>query len=211
MKAVGKARNAGTIRDRSVKDYLDRLGEHRVAPCSGASAALCGAQASALALMVARSVTTKHRTPASSEFASVDICRSVASDFLDLAERDEAVVNLLIGEYTRPRNTFRTEAARSEAIEIALVGALETQAEIAPLLHRLLPVLVDLVPNIGPAMRADLGAAVELTRTALVIARLNIEANAALITGRDHLEVRQDEVSQLISTLARVEELSRII
>jgi formiminotetrahydrofolate cyclodeaminase len=199
-----------TLGDRSLGEYLDRLGKRRVSPCGGAAAALCGAQAAALSLMAARSVSGPPPTFADADLSEVEVCQALVTGFLQLMERDAEVVATLIGRYSLPRTTPESDAARSEAIEAALINALAVQAEMAPFAKRLARLISEVFPRTSPGLIADLAAAVELTRTALVIARLNVEANGALIIAPD-FRIGSEAVLDMTSTLAFLEELAQTI
>lgn len=170
-------------------------------------------------MMVARSAyqpaagsASVRSDPGLSVFAT---CEALLSESMDLMEKDTESVDALMLALALPKNTAALEAARAEAVGAALVGAIEPQTGILQIASHLVGLMEVLVPLVAPGIRADLAAAAEVTRSAVAIALLNVEANNALIADsgqrRDFLEAIAIGESAVARAQSLVERMTRIV
>ena len=175
-----------TLRDQSIREYLVALGQRRSAPTAGTVAALCAAQASALVTMVARSAAQQSGGSASarsnSDSPMLAAGEQLVAESLDLMEHDAELVDALMSALSLPRETTALEELRSEAVRVALTDAIGPQMGILEVGTRLVGLMEDLAPQVGPGIHVDLAGAAEVARTAVSVARLNVEANASFIS-----------------------------
>ncbi len=187
------------------------LGQLRSAPTAGAVAALCAAQASALVTMVARSVAEPSGGTASARSDPVSpllaACEELVGASLDLMEHDAELVDALMSALSLPRETTALETLRSEAVRAALADAVGPQLGILEIGARLIGLMEDLAPHVGPGIHVDLAGAAEVAGTAVSVARLNVEANASFISDTDHRGEIQEALVAGSGTIARLRDL----
>ena len=164
----------GVVRDADVgaetlTDFLGRLADRTPTPASGSVAALCVAQAAALAAMVARYCDT----PALAERAE-----RLVSQSLQLIAEDQRSFGAVADVWAVPRGAWSDEEERRSALSEALLGASEPQAQVAETAIEVLVLLDRLRPAVRSGLLSDLVAAGEVARAAAAIARMNVESNA---------------------------------
>jgi formiminotetrahydrofolate cyclodeaminase len=152
----------------TVAGFLDRLAARTPTPAGGSVAALCTAQAAALVAMVAR-------------FADASSLVERAERFVTLAQRlmveDERAFAAVAAAWALPRGTSLENEDRRSAIDEALLGAAEPQAQIVETAIEVLGLVSQLESTASGGVHADLVAAGEVARAASTIARLNVESN----------------------------------
>jgi formiminotetrahydrofolate cyclodeaminase len=153
---------------RTVTDFLDRLAARTPTPAGGSVAALCTAQAAALVAMVARYCESQ---------ALVERAEALVNQAQQLVADDERAFGVVADAWALPRGASPDDDVRRSAIDEALLGASEPQAQVVEVAIEVL-VLIDLL---RPAARAGLGsdlvAAGEVARAGSAIARMNVESN----------------------------------
>ena len=155
------------VDSRTVTDFLDRLGARTPTPAGGSVAALCAAQAAALVAMVARYCEAA---------ALVERAESLVARAQQLVADDERAFGAVADAWARPHAPGGDEERRS-AIDAALLGASEPQAQVVETVIEVL-VLIDLLrPAARAGLRSDLVAAGEVARAGSAIARMNVESN----------------------------------
>lgn len=174
-----------SIKEGSVGGFIDQLAERQATPAGGAVAALCAAQAAALIRMVALYSSKRRDTNNIIDIAVVPTlaaeCDLLRGRSLELVEQDVVAFDAVAAAYSLSQETKKERLGRSAIIQVALVDATEPQAAIAKIGVRLVFLADQLLPFVNPNVIVDLAAAVEATRAALSIARLNVEANVSQI------------------------------
>jgi len=183
-----------TLRDRSITEYLQALAQRGIAPTGGAVAALCAAQASALVMMVAQSTDAAGNTPSvQMESGSVaSACEEMITELLELMEEDCRAVDALIPALPWGRGVYAARMTESSTLQAVLADATLSQIGVLKVGTRLLGLAEELAPLVPFRIRADLVAAVEVARSALLIALLNVDVNASLLSDQH----RTDELSR---------------
>ena len=169
------------MRDDTIAAFLDRLAARVPAPGGGATAALHAAQAAALLAMVAR-YSDGPRYDAELMNRIVTEADALREDALALAEADAKAFGAVAEAYRLPRRTEQETSVRSAAISSALAGAARPPADVVRTALLLVGLAEDLWPAGNRAVIADVAAAAEASRAAVVTARLNIEVNLKGIT-----------------------------
>jgi len=153
---------------RTVADFLDGLAARTPTPAGGSVAALCTAQAAALVAMVARYC----EAPALVERAETLVTRAQ-----QLVADDERAFGAVADAWALPRGASADDEDRRSAIDEALLGASEPQAQVVETVIEVL-VLIDLLrPAARSGLLSDLVAAGEVARAGSAIARMNVESN----------------------------------
>ncbi|MFC4128712.1 cyclodeaminase/cyclohydrolase family protein [Nocardia rhizosphaerae] len=162
----------------TIEHYLSELGAKVPAPGGGAVAALHAAQAAALVAMVARYTTrakdAEHRPVVDRLIEAADAARERA---LALADADAAAFTAVGAAYKLPKDTDAERAARTEAINAALVEAARVPAAVVDEADEILSLAAELLPIGNPNVVTDIGAAADAARAAAMSSQLNIEIN----------------------------------
>lgn len=152
----------------TVADFLDRLAARTPTPAGGSVAALCTAQAAALVAMVAR-------------YCEAPSLVERAERFVTHAQRltveDERAFGAVAAAWALPRGSSLENQERRSAIDEALLGAAEPQAQIVETAIEVLGLISQLQPAAKGGLMADLVAAGEVAKAASTIARMNVESN----------------------------------
>jgi methenyltetrahydrofolate cyclohydrolase len=200
-----------TIRDLSITEYLQALARRGVAPTGGAVAALCAAQASALVMMVAQSTNATGSTQSvRMESGSVSsACEGIITELLNLMEQDCKAVEALIPALPSRRGVYEAGTAESSTLVAALADATWSQVGVLKVGTRLLGLAEGLAPLVPFRVRADLVAAVEVVRSALLIALLNVDVNASLLSDQHRTDVVSRTRDDARVAVHRAEELAQ--
>ncbi|KQY39421.1 formimidoyltetrahydrofolate cyclodeaminase [Nocardia sp. Root136] len=162
----------------TLEHYLSELAAKVPAPGGGAVAALHAAQAAALVAMVARYTTRAKdadNRPVIDQIilaADAAVARSLA-----LADADAAAFTAVGAAYKLPKDTDAEIAARTAAINAALVEAARVPAAVVDEADEILSLAAELLPIGNPNVVTDIGAAADAARAAAMSSQLNIEIN----------------------------------
>ena len=168
------------ISSETLSTYLDRLASREPTPGGGAAAAVSAAQAAALVGMVARYTTgARYAQHAAAVQEIIDAAVQLGHEALSLAEADEQAFRRVIDSYKLPSGTEEEKAARSAAVDSALVGAAEVPAALLLLARRAVEAAAELYGIANPMVISDVAAAAAAIRAAVTTAQVNIEVNAA--------------------------------
>ncbi len=151
-----------------VTDFLDRLAARTPTPAGGSVAALCTAQAAALVAMVARYCDAQ---------VLVERAERLVTQAQQLVTDDEAAFRAVADAWALPRGESSGDEERRAAIDEALLGASEPQAQVVETAIEVLVLIDQLRPSARPGLLSDLVAAGEVARAASAIARMNVESN----------------------------------
>jgi formiminotetrahydrofolate cyclodeaminase len=157
--------------------WLDAVASGAPTPGGGAVGAATGAHAIALLEMVC------NLTRGLSDHVGALSAHRAA--FLDLAREDARAFGEVSGGYAMPRSTPEERAARTAAIQGALVGALQvpvdTIAQVAASLDDAARVAREANPNVA----SDAGIALVLLEATLDAAFYNVRINVRFLKDRD--------------------------
>ncbi|WP_067709634.1 cyclodeaminase/cyclohydrolase family protein [Nocardia yamanashiensis] len=181
------AQEITTFGDATLQGYLDELAAKVPAPGGGAVAALHAAQGAALVAMVARYTTrakdADNREVVDRIIAAADTARERA---LALADADATAFTAVGNAYKLPKDTEEQQAARTEAITAALLGAARVPAAVVAEADEIVSLATELLPIGNPNVVTDIGAAADCARAAAASSQLNIAINvASLGTGSE--------------------------
>ncbi|WP_327118438.1 cyclodeaminase/cyclohydrolase family protein [Nocardia sp. NBC_01730] len=185
----------------NLTQYLSDLAAKIPAPGGGAVAALHAAQAAALVAMVARYTTrakdADNRPVVDRIIEAADAARDRA---LALADADAAAFTAVGAAYKLPKDTPEDLAARTAAINAALVEAARVPAAVVDEADEVLTLAAELLPIGNPNVVTDIGAAADACRAAAASSQLNIEINVASLPAA--------EGDRFAATLIRIDELT---
>ncbi|MGY2005370.1 cyclodeaminase/cyclohydrolase family protein [Nocardia gipuzkoensis] len=185
----------------TLAQYLSDLAAKLPAPGGGAVAALHAAQAAALVAMVARYTTrakdAENRPVVDRIIEAADEARGRA---LALADADAAAFTAVGAAYKLPKETPEDLAARTAAINAALIEAARVPAAVIDEADEVLSLAAELLPIGNPNVVTDIGAAAAACRAAATTSQLNIEINVASLPAA--------EGDRFAPVLMRVDELT---
>ncbi|MEU4340917.1 cyclodeaminase/cyclohydrolase family protein [Nocardia sp. NPDC023852] len=185
----------------NLAQYLSDLAAKIPAPGGGAVAALHAAQAAALVAMVARYTTrakdADNRPVVDRIIEAADSARDRA---LALADADAAAFTAVGAAYKLPKDTPENLAARTAAINAALIEAAQVPAAVVDEADEVLTLAAELFPIGNPNVVTDIGAAADACRAAAASSQLNIEINVASLPA--------GEGDRFATVLIRIDELT---
>ncbi|WP_084497555.1 cyclodeaminase/cyclohydrolase family protein [Nocardia amamiensis] len=185
----------------ALAQYLNDLAAKIPAPGGGAVAALHAAQAAALVAMVARYTTrakdADNRPVVDRIIEAADAARERA---LALADADAAAFTAVGAAYKLPKDTPEERAARTAAINAALIEAARVPAAVVDEADEVLSLAAELFPIGNPNVVTDIGAAADACRAAAASSQLNIEINVVSLPAA--------EGDRFAPVLIRIEELT---
>lgn len=183
-RATGKGATVlGKIRNDTISDFLDQVGQRIPAPGGGAAAGVQAGLAGALLSMVAR-----YSSGAKFDRHRDDISRLLAAA-TELTERslraadDDAAAFAAVGTaYALSGTMAADQQHRSAAVRTALRSAVQAPADVIVICGELIAAAEELLPLGNPNVAADIGAAAQSLQAAAATARINLETNRGAVT-----------------------------
>ncbi|MGO4613281.1 cyclodeaminase/cyclohydrolase family protein [Nocardia sp. 2YAB30] len=199
--STSSAETASSFGRANLAQYLSDLAAKIPAPGGGAVAALHAAQAAALVAMVARYTTrakdADNRPVVDRIIEAADAARDRA---LALADADAAAFTAVGAAYKLPKDSPEDRAARTAAINTALVEAARVPAAVVDEADEVLTLAAELFPIGNPNVVTDIGAAADACRAAAASSQLNIEINVSSLPAV--------EGDRFAAVLIRIDELT---
>ncbi|MEV6772223.1 cyclodeaminase/cyclohydrolase family protein [Nocardia sp. NPDC051030] len=191
----------------TLQGYLDELAAKVPAPGGGAVAALHAAQGAALVAMVARYTTrakdADNRPVIDRIILAADSARERS---LALADADAAAFTAVGNAYKMAKDTEEQQAARTEAITGALLGAARVPAAVVAEADEIVSLASELLPIGNPNVVTDIGAAADCARAAAASSQLNIAINVASLGPGSEAEFAP-VLTQIDEVIARADAL----
>lgn len=170
------------ISSETVQDYLTRLASRQPTPGGGAAGALHAAQGAALVAMVARYTTgDKYEMHAELVARITSSADQLIDQAVGLADADEHAFQGVINSYKLPTGTDELKAARTAAIQEALIRAAQTPATLIKVAGEVVDLATELFDVANPNVISDIAAAADAARAAATTARINIDINVMAI------------------------------
>jgi formiminotetrahydrofolate cyclodeaminase len=197
------------VREDTVGTWLDDLASDAPAPGGGAAAAMLAAVGAALVSMVCnltigRPKYAEHDDTMRAALASATELRARA---IDLAAEDAVVFTAVTDAYRLPRDTDEAKAARTAAIQAALVGAAGVPLRTAAVAAGVIGLAETILPGANVNVISDVAVAASSARAALDAAVVNVEINVAALQDRDArvaLRVELDKFTSAGATAGRI-------
>jgi formiminotetrahydrofolate cyclodeaminase len=172
-----------------VHAFLERLGSSDPVPGGGSAAALAAAMGAALVAMVAELTTGR---PAYAEHeATIRKLRFDALDrrneLLDLAQQDAEAYDAVVRARHLPKESEAEKAARSSALEAAMLEAARIPLRAAVVASEVLDLAERIAPIGNRNAVSDAGVAAQLAAAGLRGAVLNVRINLPYLADDDPL------------------------
>jgi len=169
--------------EQSVSAFVEALGSSAPTPGGGAAAALVGALAAALAEMVARFTVGRNAYRAVEPQAQAIVQRTEQARvaLLALVAADERAFRAVSAAYRLPKTSEAERQAREEAIQVALMAAMQPPLEALKLALVVVTLARDIALIGNATVLSDAACAATIGDAAARSAALNVLANAALL------------------------------
>lgn len=193
----------------SLSDFGDRLAERSATPGGGSVAAHLVCLGAALSAMAFRFTSGEKYLAVETEMArrveELERTRRIA---LGLVDRDSASYDAVTAVYKLPKSTEAEKAARAQAVQEALRGALEVPLETMSAALVALRLCAAGASDINPNLASDCATGALCAWSAVESALLNVKINAASIHdmeyARQRLALAQDLQREAQALLDRV-------
>jgi formiminotetrahydrofolate cyclodeaminase len=183
----------------TVAELLDAFASNHPVPGGGSAAALAGALGTSLLIMVAGLPKTRTGTPDERAALATAAARllPLRDTLAMLVDRDSDAYTSVLEAFRRPKSSDAEKTARREAIEAAMQAATETPLETMRVCQRALRDAVTVAANGVRSAASDAGVGVELLRTALRGAALNVDTNLGDLKDQEYVARVRNERAQL--------------
>ncbi len=163
----------------TVRSFANLLGSDAPAPGGGSAAALAGSLGAALSAMVSALTLGRKKYEEFQDLAQTGFDRASAlkDAFLEAMERDTEVFNGFSAAMGMPKETPEEKAARSAAMQKALVLCIESPLHMMELSFEAMKLTSDLLGKTNANALSDLGVAALMLGTAVQGAWLNVLIN----------------------------------
>lgn len=171
------------MRNQEIGAWLDELASSAPAPGGGAVAALQVATAAGLVEMVTN-LTIGNPRYADHEQTMIDAraaAHAIRGGAITLADEDARAFTAVTDAYKLPRATDEDKAARTAAIQRALLGAADVPVRTGIAARTVLDQAELILPGANVNVLSDVAVAASSARAGLEAAIINIEINRAAI------------------------------
>ena len=186
-------------RQGTLEEYVDDAAAKKPAPGGGSVSALAGALAAAMSEMSANFTAGKKKFAAVEDriremLEALAGCRDA---LLGLTDRDVQAYGAVDEAYSMPRDTEDEKAARRQATNAALRGAMQAPLEVMRQCARVSAIADDLADIGNPKLITDVGVSAILAEAACAAARLNVEVNLKFLRDSGLQEATAAEMDSL--------------
>ena len=168
------------LAERTIGDYLDRLGSSHPDPGGGSVAGLVGALAAGLGRMV---IALTRNSPDLDLIA--DDLKNASDSLLTHSANDERAYAGFVTASRLPKSTSEEKSTRKQAMQAALVTSAEVPLELARAAIRVLDLLESVAASGTSHALSDAEIGVNLAETAVLAAISNVNANVPWIDDKE--------------------------
>jgi formiminotetrahydrofolate cyclodeaminase len=188
------------LTDLPLHEFLERLGSSDPVPGGGSAAALAAAMGAALVAMVAeltigRPAYAEHEeTIRKIRFDAIER----RSELVELAQQDADAYDVVVRARHLPKDTEAEKAARSSALEAAMVEAARIPLRAAVVASEVLDLAERIAPIGNKNAASDAGVAAQLAAAGLRGALLNVRINLPYLAADEPMRASApSEISRL--------------
>ena len=188
------------VESMTIQEFLDVLSSKEPVPGGGGASALAGALGNALGQMVANlTIGKKKYALVEDEIKELaERMKGIQGQFSALADQDAKVFAPLAKCYSLPSGTEEEKAYKAEVMEARLLDASLVPMEIMEKAWEMLEIM-DILADKGSRMAfSDVGVGVQLIRTALLGAVMNVYINTKSMKNREKAEEMNEKAERLI-------------
>ncbi len=194
------------IEKQLIGEWTDTLASKAPVPGGGGASALSGALAAALGQMVANLTVGKKRYADVEEEMRQHLfaLNSLQMELMALADKDAEVFAPLAAAYGMPTDTPEQKAEKERVMEERLLAASLVPMQIMEKASAMLDILALLEKKGSRMAVSDVGVAVQLARTALTGAVMNVYINIKSMKNREKARELEDQAEKLITEGTRL-------
>jgi glutamate formiminotransferase/formiminotetrahydrofolate cyclodeaminase len=191
--------------------FLEALASDSPVPGGGSASAYSGAAGAALVAMVANlTIGKKKYAPVEEQMVAILEEATSLRKYLSAAvEHDAAVFEGVMEAYRLPKTTSNEKQVRAAAIERALLKAARVPLDVAHKSVRVMELAVQVIAQGNVNAISDGATAAAQARAALLGAGYNVRINVASLNDKDRSHSMLDELSQLETQAANIEDKIR--
>lgn len=180
--------------------FLDELASSAPTPGGGGASAYCGALAAALSSMVGNLTVgkAKYAEVEDEMRALLRELEGVRARLVQLVDEDAAAFAPLARAYGMPRSTPEEVAAKEEAMQAALVGAIEVPLEIMRQCVLVIEASEKMARKGSRLALSDAGVSAVFAKAALQGASLNVLINLGSMADEGRARDYLDEANELL-------------
>ncbi|NOK57410.1 MAG: formiminotransferase-cyclodeaminase [Chloroflexi bacterium AL-W] len=197
--------------DKRLNEFLNELASKAPTPGGGSVAAVTGAMAAGLLVMVCDlTIGKKQYADFEAEAQAIrERAESLRLELQELAQRDIDVFERLSSAYKLPRTTDADSANRRAAIQTVTKQATEIPLQTGRAIAKLLVLCPALAQSGSRLVVSDVGVAAALIQSAVPAALLNVEIN--LVSLEDTLFVQETRAHMKDLTMGINEEVADVL
>src|SRR6187455_2392837 len=188
------------LASKTVTELLDAFASPTPTPGGGSAAALSGAVAASLLVMVAAMPKTRNGTP--EDRAALDEAlprlQTLQKRLTSLIDEDASSYDAVVAAYKLPKATDDEKAARKAAVREAMRGATDVPLETARASLAVARLTQVIAAHGNPNAKSDASVAVGLAMQAAGGARANVEINVDSVGDADYAVAVRGELDRLM-------------
>jgi len=194
------------LTDITIKEFTELLASDAPTPGGGAAAALAGALGVSLAGMVGALTAGNAKYSEHAEFTAelLERAQSIRVEFLALIDEDAETFKKMSAAYKLPKKTEADKAARSEAVQSALIACADPPLKMMALCGRAIELTERAVGKTNRNVDSDLGVAALCLKAAMQSAWLNVLINVASIKDGDFVAEYREKGESIIAEAAPI-------
>jgi formiminotetrahydrofolate cyclodeaminase len=191
------------LMDLTGRQLLDAFAAPDPTPGGGSASALAGSLGTSLLLMVASLPKTRTGTPeAAAALARVaSALRPIRDRMSALVDEDAQAYDAVVGAYRLPKASDAEQRVRQEAIQAALRRATDVPLEVMRAGDSAISHAAAVARHGNPSAASDVGVALELLRSAVAGAALNVGINVAQVRDVEYVASATATVQRIESAL----------
>ena len=184
--------------DGTIRKYVEDGSAGTPTPGGGSIAAAAGALGLSMACMAANFTVgkKKYRDVEEDVQALLKTCADARDELLRLMDEDTRAYSAVSDAYGMPKGTPEEKAARTQAIQKALVIAMDAPLNAVRTCRTALQAVAALVGVANKNLISDVGVAALLTDAALRAAKLNVEINLAGLKDEQLVAATRAEIQE---------------
>ncbi len=187
--------------DLKVTEFIDILQSDAGAPGGGSVAALAGALAAGLSVMVSRLTigNAKYESAQNELMLLQPQLKGCMEQLTHFVDADTEMFNKVVDAYGMPKSTDEEKAARSAAIQLALKGASELPMEVAVSCKNVLALSKRMLQIGNTNAASDVAVAGRMAHTGMWGAIYNVRINLGSIKDQAFVEDMKCKVDRVLA------------
>ena len=197
-----------TYEDMTISAFLEELSSATPAPGGGSVAALSGAMAASLVLMVCNLTISKEKYAENEQEieAILEEALKLRGELMNAVDKDIQAYNAVIGCYRLPKDTQEKKSERKEQLQAALKQANEVPYRTAETCYRVLELNRRLPQSGNPNAISDVAVSAQLAEAALQSALYNVDINCNYIKDEGYVSNYRKKRAELAKRAGNIKQ-----